>query len=83
MGLADPPALPQRDAKADAVPAAAPAAGGKEGGGPGGSRAGTPALLEGGAAGAAACSLAGWRRAVAETPVPGGISQLDLRYTRR
>ena len=47
----------------------------------GGSRAGTPGLL-GATPVAAASGLQGWHRAVTETPVPGGISQFDLGYSR-
>lgn len=91
MGFVDPPSLlgaaaPQAAAKlaAGAAGGAAAAAAAKDAAGP--SRAGTPGLLSGGAApggeGAAASSLAGWRREVAETPVPGGISQWDLSFAR-
>lgn len=91
MGCVDPsillpPAPPgsKPGAQTAAPPAHAAAAAGKEvAGGGGGSRAGTPALLlQQGQGGATASSLAGWQRAVAELPVPGGISQFDVTYQR-
>lgn len=88
MGLVDPASLAAGQAQhggkpgaAAAVPAAAAtAAAGKEAGP--GSRAGSPGLVMQHEAGGAASSLAGWQRAVAETPVPGGISGYDLTYSR-
>ena len=92
MGLVDPPALlgvatTQAAAKpgpAGATGTAAQAAAAKDV--VTSSRAGTPGLPSGGPAaggeGAAASSLAGWWREVAETPVPGGISQWDLSFAR-
>ncbi|PRW34007.1 calcium-binding hemolysin [Chlorella sorokiniana] len=90
MGLVDPPALLEAaDPQAAAKPglpgiAGLAAAAAKDAAVP--SRAGTPGLGAGAAAGggegAAASSLAGWRREVAETPVPGGISQWDLSFAR-
>lgn len=92
MGLVDPPALlagaaPQAAAKPAALGTAAAREAAAAGLG-GTSRAGTPGLLGAGAAvgsaagGAAGSSLVGWRREVAETPVPGGISQYDVSFTR-
>lgn len=89
MGLVDPPALlGQSDPQAAAKPGAAgiPGAAAAAKDVAAASRAGTPGLGTGAAAaggeGAAASSLAGWRREVAETPVPGGISQWDLSFAR-
>ncbi|KAL4436703.1 hypothetical protein ABPG75_003842 [Micractinium tetrahymenae] len=92
MGLVDPASLaagqaqqaqqggkPGAAAAAPAVTAAAAAAG-KEAAA--GSRAGSPGLVMQQEAGGAASSVAGWQRAVAETPVPGGISQYDVTYSR-
>jgi hypothetical protein len=83
MGLVDPPSLlqPPLQGTKPGVPGL-PGLGAKDAAG-GGSRAATPGLLlpqQGGAA--SASGLAGWQRAVAEMPVPGGISQYDVTYTR-
>ncbi|KAL4858145.1 hypothetical protein ACK3TF_001640 [Chlorella vulgaris] len=83
MGLVDPPSLlqPPLQGTKPGVPGL-PGLGTKDAAG-GGSRAATPGLLlpqQGGAA--SASGLAGWQRAVAEMPVPGGISQYDVTYTR-
>ena len=98
MGLVDPPSLlnsaaPAAVGAAGLPPAqgAKPAAAEMFGGGAGkevaaggaGSRAGTPGLaLQQAAEAARGSSLPGWRRCVAESPVPGGISQYDLSWQR-
>jgi hypothetical protein len=88
MGLVDSHALLAADpstqhAKGGGAGAAAAAGGGGRDAGAAASRAGTPGLLLPRGGGGGACSLAGWRRDVAEAPVPGGISQWDLSYTRQ
>ena len=91
MGLVDPldtaaagaAGVPPAQGAKPATAAALGGGAGKEAGGGGvASRAGTPGLGLQQAAEAVRGSLPGWRRRVAESPVPGGISQYDLSWQR-